>query len=114
MNYLQLKLKLQSMGFHHTSKFGADLNQILSLGVFAWTPSPDMTSPTKCDVVVSYLTDGLTRWDGQVGAKCCCEFVKFLIGKRFVFIFVPIVHTCGIRMRLTRFCPCSPILIEKL
>ena len=35
-------------------------------GVFTWTVSPEVTSPTKCDVVVSYLTDGLTRWDGQV------------------------------------------------
>jgi hypothetical protein len=35
-------------------------------GVFKWTVSPEVSAPTYCDVVVSYLTDGLTRWDGQV------------------------------------------------
>ena len=34
-------------------------------GVFLWTTDPEVTGPTLCDRLVGFLTDGLTRWDGQ-------------------------------------------------
>ena len=34
-------------------------------GVFAWSVTPKVEHYTICDSLVSWLTDGLTSWDGQ-------------------------------------------------